>query len=109
MSGRPADNGVPSLSAVKRQFTPVPGSEAEIDSTLWLQWKYLKDIEDEARQARETVEVAVRLEITTAQVIAVDGVPVARRITRHIENAAWTDDHFRRIPPKEGGSGANLG
>lgn len=108
MSGRPGD-GNPSLSAVKRQFTPVPGSEAEIDAALWIQWERWKAAEDEARQAREAVEVAIRLEIGTAQLIAVDGTPVARRILRSVENVSWTDDHFRRITPKEGGSGANLG
>ncbi len=99
------DSSAATLAAVRARFTRQPDKTADIDPKLWAQYA---DWKDELVQTTATVrkwEIQVREQAGEAQVLCVDGQPVARRVVSDATVKAHTRhvDYLRRITPKEDG------
>lgn len=75
----------------------IRGKSAEVDPDLWDRWLNAKHLADQATEILNGYQDAILEQTGGAQYLTVNGVKVATRVVRKVENASWTDDHFRRV------------
>jgi len=97
------DSSAATLAAVRARFTRQPDKQVEIDPYLWIDFEEFSEDLKYAEVQKRAVEIKIREQAGEAQVLCVDGEPVARRIVSDAKVKAHTRhmDYLRRITPKE--------
>ncbi len=96
------DASMATLAAVRARFTRQPDKQADVDGTLHAAWSDAKDLVAHYEAKVRGYESELREQAGEAQVLCVDGQPVARRIVSDAKVKAHTRhmDYLRRITPK---------
>ncbi len=96
------DSSAATLAAVRARFARVPDKQADVDPELWARYQANALMIDAHATLKREYEIALREEAGEAQMLCVDGQPVARRIVSDSQVKAHTRhvDYLRRITPK---------
>jgi putative phage-type endonuclease len=94
------DSSAATLAALRARFTKSEGKQAEVDGTTFAAWSDARDVqkwwEDQARE----YEIILRDQAQEADVLTVDGEPVARRLVFDSPVKAHMD-YYRRVKAKD--------
>ncbi len=96
------DSSAATLAAVRARFTRQPDKQADVDGDVWGRYAANALMIDAHAQIKRELEIQLREQAGEAQVLCVDGQPVARRIVSDSQVKAHTRhmDYLRRVTPK---------
>jgi putative phage-type endonuclease len=101
------DSSAATLAALRARFTRAEGKQAEVDQGLIDEWTARKAARNAWDELVQESEIAIRVQAGEAQILTVDGEPVARRIVVDAQVKAHTrhQDYYRRTKTKDEDNG----